>query len=195
MPRGRPRQFDPDAVRDAVLDTFWRRGVGAVALSDLTEASGLHRPSLAAAFGDKDDLLAVAVDRYVERQGAWMLEPLAEPKLKTALKGLYARVIAVATEPAGPGGCLISCVLPAAAETSPRAKAKLAESVALIDAMLTRRFAQATAEERPPGMSAEMLGQLALGQMMGIAVRARSGAAPSDLEGIAAAAVTLLTSA
>ena len=62
-PRGRPRSFDPDAVLDKARAVFWNLGYAATSLDDLAAATGLNRPSLYAAFGDKHALYLAALER------------------------------------------------------------------------------------------------------------------------------------
>src|SRR5690242_13288835 len=61
--RGRPRSFDPDAVLEKARAVFWNLGYAAASLDDLAAATGLNRPSLYAAFGDKRALYLAALDR------------------------------------------------------------------------------------------------------------------------------------
>jgi TetR/AcrR family transcriptional regulator, transcriptional repressor for nem operon len=62
----RPRTFDPDKVLDAARDIFWRKGFQATSLDDITAETGLTKPSLYAAFGDKTSLFLKILDRYHE---------------------------------------------------------------------------------------------------------------------------------
>ncbi len=62
--RGRPRAFDPDLVLEQVLEIFWIRGFAATSLDDISEATGVSRPSLNATFGDKESLYLKAMARY-----------------------------------------------------------------------------------------------------------------------------------
>ncbi|MFD2079864.1 TetR/AcrR family transcriptional regulator, transcriptional repressor for nem operon [Actinopolymorpha cephalotaxi] len=66
-PPGRPRCFDPGAALDAAVEAFLARGYHATSLTDLTTATGLHRGSLYAAFGDKHALFLAALRRHAER--------------------------------------------------------------------------------------------------------------------------------
>jgi AcrR family transcriptional regulator len=50
---------------DRALRVFWRKGYEGASLSDLTKAVGVSRPSLYAAFGDKEALFRKALDRYL----------------------------------------------------------------------------------------------------------------------------------
>lgn len=67
LPRGpgRPREFDREAVVDAVVQVFWTKGYEATSMSDIVEATGLSKSSLYGAFGSKHDLLDTALNRYL----------------------------------------------------------------------------------------------------------------------------------
>jgi TetR/AcrR family transcriptional repressor of nem operon len=60
----RPRSFDPDEALDLARDVFWRNGFQGTSLDDITAATGLAKPSLYAAFGDKNALFLKVLDRY-----------------------------------------------------------------------------------------------------------------------------------
>ena len=66
MAAGRPREFDAEKALDAALKVFWRKGYEGASLSDLTKAVGVNRPSLYAAFGDKEALFRQALERYLK---------------------------------------------------------------------------------------------------------------------------------
>ena len=66
MAMGRPREFDPDRALDRALEVFWRRGYEGASIADLTEAMGITKPSLYAAFGNKEELFRKTLDRYVD---------------------------------------------------------------------------------------------------------------------------------
>ena len=60
----RPRSFDPDAVLAAALELFWTKGYRATSFDDITRVTGINKPSLYAAFGDKPALFAQVLGRY-----------------------------------------------------------------------------------------------------------------------------------
>lgn len=60
----RPRSFDPDEVLDLARDVFWQKGFQGTSLDDITAATGLTKPSLYAAFGDKNALFLKVLARY-----------------------------------------------------------------------------------------------------------------------------------
>jgi TetR/AcrR family transcriptional repressor of nem operon len=62
----RPRSFDPEKALDLARDVFWRKGFQGTSLDDITAATGLAKPSLYAAFGDKNALFMKVLDRYHE---------------------------------------------------------------------------------------------------------------------------------
>src|SRR5712691_8727030 len=63
---GRPRAFDPDAALDRAMHVFWAKGYEGASLSDLTRAMRINRPSLYAAFGNKEQLFRKVLDRYMD---------------------------------------------------------------------------------------------------------------------------------
>ena len=86
-PAGRPRSFDTDQVLGQVRDTFWRYGYAGTSMDQLSAATGLHKPSLYGAFGDKKRLYLAALDNYLAEVRAEFAEAFAIPNL---VESLYA---------------------------------------------------------------------------------------------------------
>ena len=68
-PRGRPRGFDQAEVLARVRRVFMDKGYSATSLDDLAEAACLNRPSLYAAFGNKEQLYLHALRQYGASSG------------------------------------------------------------------------------------------------------------------------------
>ena len=108
MERGRPRNFDQDQALDAALRVFWLNGYQAASLAELTRVMGVSKPSLYAAFGNKEQLYLKALQRYTEQQLQRHAEALAtESDLKLALRRFLRSVAAMLTAPDLPGGCMV----------------------------------------------------------------------------------------
>jgi AcrR family transcriptional regulator len=54
-------------VLETTFDLIWRRGCDAVSIRDLEVALDIRAPSIYRRFHSRDQLLAAAIDRYVER--------------------------------------------------------------------------------------------------------------------------------
>lgn len=61
--RGRPREFVLEDALDRAIEVFWRQGYEGTTLDDLTTAMGINRPSLYAAFGNRQETFKLAVQR------------------------------------------------------------------------------------------------------------------------------------
>src|SRR5271170_8088236 len=96
---GRPRSFDADKALDRALQVFWRKGYEGASLSDLTKAMRINRPSLYAAFGDKEALFRKVLDRYAEGPAAFTLEALNEPTARRVVERLLQGAAATQTDP------------------------------------------------------------------------------------------------
>src|ERR1700759_1901385 len=79
VPSGRTRQFDVDEALDGALGVFWARGYEGATLPELTRAMGINRPSLYAAFGNKEQLFHKALAHYKDGPQAFLFEALEKP--------------------------------------------------------------------------------------------------------------------
>lgn len=105
---GRPREFDPEAAVLQAVDVFWTKGYEGASLDDLTEALGISRPSLYAAFGDKRGLFLAALDAYNRTFSGKALNAFeAEFSLKMAVRAFFETALETATRTSGPRGCMI----------------------------------------------------------------------------------------
>src|SRR5947208_14300857 len=62
--RGRPRAYDPDTALGRAMAAFWDAGYAGTSLDDISARTGMNRPSLYGAFGDKHTLYRHTLDRY-----------------------------------------------------------------------------------------------------------------------------------
>lgn len=191
--RGRPRQFDYDQALDAALQTFWHRGFTATSLDHLTAAMRLNRPSVYAAFGNKEAIYAAAIQRYVAIAGRVSVQALGRPRLRDALTAFLAAIIDTATGRYGPNGCAICCTLPAEAGHSEAARHQLAEAIAQLDGALQARLRAALdAGELAVAADVRSLAQLMTGAAFSLSIRARAGTPRRELTRIAKAMVALV---
>ena len=108
LERGRPRGFDPDQALDRALEVFWRDGFQGASLSTLTTAMGINKPSLYAAFGDKEALYLKALRRYAERESACSFRAMQdEPDARRAIDTLLNSIVRLLTDRSKPGGCFV----------------------------------------------------------------------------------------
>ncbi len=108
MERGRPRVFDRELALDAALAVFWRNGYQGASLADLIQAMDISRPSLYAAFGNKEQLYLTALERYREQQLTRHAGKLAaEPDLRNAMRAFLRSVAEMLTSAELPGGCMV----------------------------------------------------------------------------------------
>lgn len=175
--RGRPRCFDVERALDAALCTFWRNGYEGTSLDDLTAAMGINRPSLYAAFGNKEQLFQRAVDRYLERSAAQAADVLAEPTARRATERYLREMVVGSCDASGAGrGCLLVAAALTCSAASEPIRQQLIARRADNEGMLRDRFARAEAEgEIAPGAAAD-LARFVTTIMQGLSVHAAGGA-------------------
>lgn len=193
--RGRPRAYDPDEALARARDTFWRGGYAGTSLDDLSAATGMNRPSLYGAFGDKHSLYLQAVDRYVEAGRAAMLRSLdgALP-LRDALMRVFDGALAWYF-PSGdaPRGCFLIGTAAVEAVHDEAVRERFAGGLRAFDKAFERRLRLAVAQgELPAGASASMLARLASALLHSTALRARAGDSRATLRATVAAGVAMI---
>lgn len=104
--RGRPRGFDADAALDRAVEVFWKHGYEGASLTDLTEAMGINKTSMYAAWGNKDELFRRAVARYAEIDMAYAREALARPTAYQVIEAFLRANADALTRTDRPAGCL-----------------------------------------------------------------------------------------
>jgi AcrR family transcriptional regulator len=182
---GRPRSFDREQALDAAMRVFWRQGYEGASLTAITEAMGINRPSLYAAFGDKAGLFREAVAHYGTGPGRYIRRALGQPKARQVAEMLLRGAVAVATDAANPCGCLwVQGVLVASTEGEPIRK----EMIALRNggtAQICERFERARREgDLPAGTDVQALTLFLVSVMNGIAVQASSGRSRDALNSV-----------
>jgi AcrR family transcriptional regulator len=106
MAGGRPRTFDADTALDRAMEVFWTQGYEGTAISELTAAMGVNKPSLYAVFGTKEQLFQQVVRRYAERELAYVGDALALPTAVDIVREYLNSNAAALTRPDRPRGCL-----------------------------------------------------------------------------------------
>src|SRR5271156_1550048 len=105
--RGRPRAYQPEVALARALDLFRKDGFAATSLDHLSAATGMNRPSLYGAFGDKRELYIKSYQRYRADARAAMIEIFRdELSIRKRLERIYAVALEIyLSGEAGPRGC------------------------------------------------------------------------------------------
>jgi AcrR family transcriptional regulator len=187
MTAGRPREFNTDDALDHALKVFWAKGYEGASLPDLTEAMGINRPSLYAAFGNKEELFRKALDRYTEEAKKKRDEILSEPKVRVAMEKMLYGIADGSACPKSPRGCLLVQGALSCGDAAQSVKMELAQRRAQGEAAIRRRLEKALAEgDLPSSASAADLARFITTVMQGMAVQSASGASAEDLRAVAA---------
>ena len=187
---GRPRSFDIDKALDRALRVFWRRGYEGASLPDLTRAMGINRPSLYAAFGNKQALFRKVLDRYAHGPAGYMREALEEPTARRVVEHLLRGVVGLLTDPRNPPGCLMVHGALACGNRGATVRRHLASRRRAYEEALRQRFARALADgDLPAGADPAVLAKFIAVVIHGMAVQAASGAGRQDLGRVAETAL------
>jgi AcrR family transcriptional regulator len=185
MAVGRPREFDPDAVLETVMELFWEHGFDGVSITDLTAATGINRRSLYAAFGSKEELFVQAVQRYIAGPGGYIAEALLLPTAWEVARALVHGAADANASEGRPRGCLLVQGALAADEESEAVRTALSDWRDGSVRTLARRFDDAQAAGELPDVDTVALSRWIYAVCQGISVQARSGASHDDLHLVA----------
>jgi AcrR family transcriptional regulator len=181
---GRPRAFDPDAALERAMHVFWAKGYEGASLSNLTRAMRINRPSLYAAFGNKEQLFGKVLDRYMDGPVAYFGKALTAPKARDVVEQIFFGTARMAEDPRIPSGCLM--VQGALACGSASARKEVAARRAAAEVALRRRLQRAKREgDLPKNADPAELAHYVMTVVRGMAVQSAGGASRAQLHRVA----------
>jgi len=183
VPRGRPRTFDPDKALDRALKVFWKKGYEGASLPDLTKAMGINRPSLYAAFGNKEALFRKALDLYEREKLDYIGKALEQPTARKVAEVMLHGAIDNVVSAGEPHGCMGVITSVACGPESQSIREEVVKRGEAGKRALTARFERAKEEgDLPAHLDPEGLMRVLIAMLQGISVQANQGATREELE-------------
>jgi TetR/AcrR family transcriptional regulator, copper-responsive repressor len=193
--RGRPRAYEPEAALGKALDLFRKGGFAATSLDDLSAATGMNRPSLYGAFGDKRELYIRSYARYREDSRAAAADIF---KVEAPIRERLQRLFAVALDihlsgEEGPRGCFTVMTAASEAIADPEIRRFVLEGLQELDQAFAFCFRVAIEKGELPGTAdPQVLAHLASATIHTLAIRARAQVPRKELEAIVRGAVDVM---
>lgn len=188
MAVGRKRSFCKMDALDKAMRLFWENGYSGTSLGDITSELGLHKPSLYAAFGNKEQLFTSTLEHYRSVYAAPNLKHLStnlSSPLEHRLLGYIYGLIKLFTDKQTPLGCFFlksscegdSCVFPVELTT------KLKQMAVEDKTFLASFFQQEKAYGRlAKDANEDEIAEYLLTLIYGLAVQAIAGKTPLILQ-------------
>ena len=192
--RGRPRAYQPDVALGKALDLFRKGGFSATSLGDLSAATGMNRPSLYGAFGDKRELYIKSYQRYRDDARAAMLDIFGqEMPIRKRLQRIYAIALDIYLEGESPRGCFTVMTAASEAVADPGIRAMVLDGFSELDKAFAACFRLAKDKGEIAATSdPRVLAQLASATIHTVAIRARAGVPRKELEAIVKGALDVM---
>jgi len=180
---GRPREFDIDAALEKAMRLFWTKSYEGTSVADVTETLGISRPSLYAAFGDKQSLFRAALERYAAGPAGYVAAALGKPTAREVAEQLLKGAADLQASSRNPGGCLtVNGAIACGEEAEPVRQALNAHRTAGVE-FLRRRFERAKVQrDLPKDSDPAALARFVAAVVYGMAVLASGGASRKELE-------------
>lgn len=181
--KGRPREFCVDQALAAALGVFWSKGYEGASMADLTDAMGITKPSLYAAFGNKEALFHKALDLYEAEKLEYTRAALEQPTARAVAEYYMRGAIDAQLSTCDPKGCLGVISMTACGAEAESIKADVIQRRASSHAALVERFEQAKRDgDLPDHVDVLGLTSYLYAILQGMAVQAGSGVTRADLE-------------
>jgi AcrR family transcriptional regulator len=185
--RGRPREFCVDEALVAALRVFWSKGYEGASMTDLTEAMGITRPSLYAAFGNKEALFRKALDLYEREKLTYVGQALEAPTARGVAEHMLNGSLRNQTSREDPRGCLGVISSVACGAEADCIRQEVLERGKIAHQAMVERMERAIAEGDFVGpVDAESITNYLYAIMQGMAVQAGAGASIVELQGLVA---------
>lgn len=192
IPRGRPREFCVDHALAQALRVFWTKGYEGASLTDLTEAMGITRPSLYAAFGNKESLFRKALDLYEREKMAYIGQGLAQPTARKVAETMLRGALENVAGEGEPHGCMRVIASVACGPAAQSLHDEIIQRTDVFKRMMVERFERAKEEgDLPAHIDALGLTGVLVAWLQGISIQANQGIERKDLERLIDTALSL----
>ena len=195
--RGRPRAYQPEVALARALDVFWKEGFAGTSLDDLSAATGMNRPSLYGAFGDKRELYIKSYEAYRDRARQRMGEVFAiDMPVRPMLEQVYSIALDMyLSGKDGPRGCFTVMTATSEAVFDPAIRDMVITGLVETDRFFARIFRRAQERgELPASAEPQVLASLASATLHTLAVRARAQVPRAELDAIVKGALDVMCS-
>ena len=181
----RPREFDETQVAEGLLNAFWRHGYARTSVPTLTESTGLLPGSLYAAFGSKEDMFRIAVERYVAQIRAAVT---SDRRGVAGIQHVLDTVVRLTVKDPDRRGCLVLNAIPESTTLSDATRRVLQDALDEMHELLRRHLREA-APARSTAADLDQLEALCFGATVSIRILGRAGQPRKLLQAIADGAV------
>jgi AcrR family transcriptional regulator len=180
---GRPAQFDKEAALDVAMRLFWERGYEGTSMADLSQAMGIHPSSIYAAFGDKQELFALAAKRYAEVPAQYMVKALEQHTYQGFILAAFDNTVEFLGSKEHPSSCFtLTGAISCGADTN-SAKLLMREMRLQNEAAIKARLLRARkAGEFPKGESVDDYTRYLSSLLSGLAIQAANGSTRAELK-------------
>jgi AcrR family transcriptional regulator len=180
--RGRPPTFNRDEALEKAMQIFWEHGYEGTSMAELMEAMDMNKPSIYAAFGNKEELFRKALQKYLYGPSAFVKDAVLEPTARQVVKVLLTKAVELLTAQNTPRGCMIVQGALSCGPESKQIQQELISYRSNFEESLKKRFELAKENsDLPKDANAAILAKYVAIIHQGISVQATSGATKDDL--------------
>ncbi len=199
MKAGRKRTFKKSDALDKAMRVFWQNGYSGTSLTDLTTKLGINKPSLYAAFGNKEKLFQASLEHYITEYAGPKSKSLSDaadvPVVKESLRAYLYNIIDLQTDSNSPGGCFfVKSHCESGGVGFPEEMSSLLTQMQVINEEMLNNFFETKLAEDQFSETAKIkdLTGYFMGVMYGLAVHARTGKTKEELQEIADFSLSML---
>lgn len=180
---GRPAEFDKEGALDVAMRLFWDRGYEGTSMADLSQAMGVHPSSIYAAFGDKQELFALAAKRYADVLAQYMVKAVEQPTFRSFVLAAFDNTVEFLGSKEHPSSCFtLTGAISCGADTEP-AKLLMREMRLKNEAAIKNRLLRARkAGDFPKGENVDDYTRYLSSLLSGLAIQAANGSTRAELK-------------
>ncbi len=162
---------------------FWEHSYEGTSMADLSLAMGIHPSSIYAAFGDKQELFALAAKRYADVPAQYMVKALEQPTFRSFILAAFDNTVEFLGSKEHPSSCFtLTGAISCGTDTAPAKRLmrgmRLKNEAAIKDRLLRARKAGEFPKEENVDDYTRYLSSL----LSGLAIQAANGSTRAELK-------------